>query len=299
MLERGETPPGIRDDINDKPPNPEQPPPQSLMKPLPKPWEQRQQEHQDGDGGAGPLVSQNLITEDLIENGGDGDTINNGEDSNGVINLSPVVPDDALQRPGSGVVSISSPSPSPSRTNQPQQQHQLPGSGTNAASPLTAAGSKGATSIFEAATSSQGSPGVIAGRLSPSSNQRKAISGGVGGRGVGVAIPTSLFNEQYNNNATTMADGEENKHDGAVGPGMGGGLRPPRLTTTTPLFPDEGGLGRPTSRGWRPPPIPVPTLSPENTSYPAFGPGSKAGGGASGSGTSGSQSSLGADFAAA
>ncbi|KAG7667382.1 hypothetical protein Ndes2526B_g04100 [Nannochloris sp. 'desiccata'] len=299
MLERGETPPGIRDDINDKAPNPEQPPPQSLMKPLPKPWEQRQQEHQDGDGGAGPLVSQNLITEDLIENGGDGDTINNGEDSNGVINLSPVVPDDALQRPGSGVVSISSPSPSPSRTNQPQQQHQLPGSGTNAASPLTAAGSKGATSIFEAATSSQGSPGVIAGRLSPSSNQRKAISGGVGGRGVGVAIPTSLFNEQYNNNATTMADGEENKHDGAVGPGMGGGLRPPRLTTTTPLFPDEGGLGRPTSRGWRPPPIPVPTLSPENTSYPAFGPGSKAGGGASGSGTSGSQSSLGADFAAA
>ena len=39
MLEKGQTPPGIRTDINDKPPNPKQPPNESRLKPRPKPWE--------------------------------------------------------------------------------------------------------------------------------------------------------------------------------------------------------------------------------------------------------------------
>lgn len=39
MLEKGQTPPGIRDDINDKPPNPSQPPPAARAQPRPKPWE--------------------------------------------------------------------------------------------------------------------------------------------------------------------------------------------------------------------------------------------------------------------
>lgn len=38
MLEKGETPPGIRDDINDKPPDPTMSPPISKLKPVPKPW---------------------------------------------------------------------------------------------------------------------------------------------------------------------------------------------------------------------------------------------------------------------
>lgn len=41
ILERGETPPGIRTDINDKPPNPEQPPPPARLKARPKPWEKK------------------------------------------------------------------------------------------------------------------------------------------------------------------------------------------------------------------------------------------------------------------
>ena len=49
MLERGETPPGIRDDIDDSPPDPTHPPPPSRMKPLPKPWEQRV-ENSNGEG---------------------------------------------------------------------------------------------------------------------------------------------------------------------------------------------------------------------------------------------------------
>ncbi|EIE19534.1 hypothetical protein COCSUDRAFT_48772 [Coccomyxa subellipsoidea C-169] len=39
MLEKGQTPPGIRDDIVDVPPNPSAPPPGARMKPRPKPWE--------------------------------------------------------------------------------------------------------------------------------------------------------------------------------------------------------------------------------------------------------------------
>lgn len=39
MLEKGETPPGIRTDINDAPPDPTAPPPPPRMPPRPKPWE--------------------------------------------------------------------------------------------------------------------------------------------------------------------------------------------------------------------------------------------------------------------
>ncbi|KAK9800338.1 hypothetical protein WJX73_005393 [Symbiochloris irregularis] len=39
MLERGETPPNVRDDINDSAPNPEQAASQARMKPRAKPWE--------------------------------------------------------------------------------------------------------------------------------------------------------------------------------------------------------------------------------------------------------------------
>jgi hypothetical protein len=45
ILERGETPPGIRTDINDKPPNPEQPPPPARLKARPKPWERKTAEN--------------------------------------------------------------------------------------------------------------------------------------------------------------------------------------------------------------------------------------------------------------
>lgn len=42
MLERGETPPNVRSDINDKPPDPTIPPPAAQMQPRPKPWERSQ-----------------------------------------------------------------------------------------------------------------------------------------------------------------------------------------------------------------------------------------------------------------
>lgn len=39
MLEQGKTPPGIREDIVDVPPNPLAPPPDARLKPRSKPWE--------------------------------------------------------------------------------------------------------------------------------------------------------------------------------------------------------------------------------------------------------------------
>ncbi len=45
MLEKGQTPPNIREDINDVPPNPSAPPPGARMKPRPKPWERTASEN--------------------------------------------------------------------------------------------------------------------------------------------------------------------------------------------------------------------------------------------------------------
>ncbi|KAL4443228.1 hypothetical protein ABPG75_010965 [Micractinium tetrahymenae] len=54
MLEKGQTPPGIRTDINDKPPNPNAAPPAARMKPRPKPWERGATSSLTGSlGGAG------------------------------------------------------------------------------------------------------------------------------------------------------------------------------------------------------------------------------------------------------
>ena len=54
MLEKGETPSNIRTDINDKPPNPAQPPPSSLLQPRPKPWESAHSPAAATNGGPPP-----------------------------------------------------------------------------------------------------------------------------------------------------------------------------------------------------------------------------------------------------
>lgn len=189
MLERGETPPGIRDDINDKAPNPAAPPPPSRLAPPPKPWELRPVEDDQWGAGEGGLD----LSPALPESGGgvghaDGGAPPESASSNGSAPRPPLPP------------------VSPSRE-------------------LRSAG-RGAASIFEAATSSKGSPGLIAGRLSPSEARRR-----------GVATPTALFADPHPSAAAAGA-------------------------TTAPEEGSEGnGLGRPGSRGWRPPPIPMPTLS--------------------------------------
>ena len=51
MLEKGETPPGIRTDIQDSPPNPSQPPPPSSLAPRSKPWERNSSQPDEPDKG--------------------------------------------------------------------------------------------------------------------------------------------------------------------------------------------------------------------------------------------------------
>ena len=241
MLERGETPPGIRDDINDVPPNPQQPPPASRMKPPRKPWEQQQ-----------PTTAT---------------TSNSNGDA---IDLSPVLPAehdvDVDGGGGGGTTSLT--------TNSGAIYGTSPREGLLMGNATGNATGAAALSIYEAATTSKGSPGVIAGRLSPS-------DGGGGGddlrnerRGV---TPTMLFPEPQT--TTTTATSAHQRMSVEV---------PDEVTVNS----QGSGLGRPSSRGWRPPPIPIPTL------------GSMRGedGGSSTTTTAkngGSQASLGADFASA
>jgi hypothetical protein len=235
MLERGETPPGIRDDINDKPPNPHQPPPPSRMAPLPKPWELRTATEDVGGAGSGGLDLSPVLPEDAVSVGG-------GDGSGRPI--FPAAPESASSNGG-----MHHPPSSPS--------HELRTAG------------RGAASIFEAATSSKGSLGMIAGRISPSEDRRR-----------GVATPTALFTDP---------------HPAAAAAAAG-------ATTPAPEGSEGSGLGRPSSRGWRPPPIPMPTLSSGSTGeaggWRGGGGDEGNGSGSGGAGTPGNASyaSLGADF---
>lgn len=60
MLEKGQTPPGIRTDIDDEPPNPSAPPPGARMQPRPKPWER-------ADGGISPAQGSSPLAGRVID----------------------------------------------------------------------------------------------------------------------------------------------------------------------------------------------------------------------------------------
>eukprot|EP00891_Asterochloris_glomerata_P006807 jgi/Astpho2/6807/Aster-x1399 len=65
MLKKGETPPGIRTDIKDQPPNPTRPITEPKLKPRVKPWEQVQL----ANGGAGSSRSSRHSAEDVVAGG--------------------------------------------------------------------------------------------------------------------------------------------------------------------------------------------------------------------------------------
>ncbi|PSC69773.1 Peroxisomal membrane PEX14 [Micractinium conductrix] len=153
MLEKGQTPPGIRTDIDDKPPNPNASPPPSKMKPRPKPWERgaRGSGIDSGLGGGGGSSSS------LASLGAAAETAEAAAPAEGQVaaaeqGLPPVQP--AAYAPGSF--------PSPKR----------------------------ASSIFEAVAPAPESPHIFAGRLSPvrgSSGLGRSDSGVLGGGASGSA----------------------------------------------------------------------------------------------------------------
>ena len=287
MLERGETPPGIRDDIDDKPPNPEQPPPPSRMKPPPKPWERRESNGNDNStpvtmGGMNINTSihnernsssrgqENTDDVLLYNRGRGGVTAPSGVITTqpGGLDLSPVVTDEATSvgrsahsNNASGSVSSTD---KPASTISPL--HDL----------LSHAGSR-PMSIFEAATSKE-SPSVIAGRLSPADQRRR-----------GVATPSALFPD-------TGATSPLVRSPIIRSPSANSPMRSPSPRDGGDSSGEGSGLGRPASKGWRPPPIPMPTVS-GSTGREEESLGSKSGKLGLGQAISASQESLGADFA--
>lgn len=180
ILERGETPPGIRTDINDKPPNPEQPPPPARLKARPKPWEKKVSDEsimmRSQDQQQEAQVLDTLVTE---------------------------------------------------------EQHQE--------SEFVIA--KPSQSIFEAATSpSRPSPSVILERLaSPTrviNNSQTDGSSTTPNRITRRPLPIDI---NFDSESKSVEKGGE-KSSTSIGSTQG------------------SGLGRPSSRGWKPPPIPMPTL---------------------------------------
>jgi len=187
MLEKGQTPPGIRSDINDKPPNPNQPPPEPKLKPKPKPWEGRASS---------------------ISVGGDND--GNGN-----------------EKTGYGEAPAPSPSPTsfftgmvPSNNNN-NNNNKLSNTDPSLNKGNSSSSSKPASNIYEAATSPSQPGGVIVGRLSPD-----------------------------NNNYNRTLSGWEKRNNMNLGMMMMGNMGDTM----------EGSIGRPTSKEWKPPPMPTPSL---------------------------------------
>lgn len=187
MLERGQKPPGIRDDINDKAPNPQVSPPPARLKPLPKPWKR-----DTSSANGGPYV-------------GDTSGISGGEEE-GSNSFTPAAttPEDDAQS-----LSIST---------------LVRDVGTSA-------------SIFESATSPiRHSRSVIVDKLSPQSRKSGKSEGArediipdtMGG-------PQPSLSDVVNSSIASLPNSEG--------------------------IPDGSGLGRPFSKGWKPPPLPSPSLN--------------------------------------
>lgn len=274
MLEKGQTPPGIRTDINDKPPDPSAAPPAARMKPRPKPWER---------GAAGSLASS------LGGAGGSSSSLGSLP-AGGAAVAGPAAADadaTAAERGSPAAAALQDASPrappaaepvllqalSPVRAPSPSEQaggavqaagsvgdqeaqrgaEEAPagavGSGSSFQSPRRAA------SIYDAVAPAPDSPHIIAGRLSPARPEnlgRSSSSSSVGG---GVAQPASASLEASAGGSSSFAAvlAAAQERAASARSSMDGPLIPAPL--------EGSGIGRPISRNWRPPPIPAPTLS--------------------------------------
>eukprot|EP00890_Picochlorum_soloecismus_P006169 jgi/Picsp_1/6553/NSC_03896-R1_peroxin pex14 len=192
MLERGQTPPGIRDDINDKAPNPQVTPPPARLRPLPKPWKREASSEKGG------LYA------------GDASGISGGEEEGSNSFIPTTVPEDDAQS-----LSIST---------------LVRDVGTSA-------------SIFESATSPiRHSRSVIVGKLSPPSALEKREKSE--GDREGIISEITEVSQPY---VSEISSSSRKDGDASLSNSQG--------------IPDGSGLGRPFSKGWKPPPLPSPSLN--------------------------------------
>ena len=336
----------IQTDIDDKPPNPNASPPPSKMKPRPKPWERgaRGSGIDSGLGGGGgsssslaslgaagapgapqaaaeeaPVAAQRQAAEEppAAQNGPApvhapspaAETAEAAAPAEGQVaaaeqGLPPVQP--AAYAPGSF--------PSPKRASsifeagERWQRRCIQATATDVLGPALRAGCSAHLSPLihprtpfplPAVAPAPESPHIFAGRLSPvrgSSGLGRSDSGVLGGGASGSATGGS----------STFAAILAAAQDRATGAA-------PLTASQEGSVAEGSGIGRPVSRGWRPPPIPAPTLGASGGGGSDSGSASRAGAaGASGPGHSSgeggqvaaparapSAASLGEDFAGA
>jgi hypothetical protein len=123
---------------------------------------------------------------------------------------------------------------------QPQQQEQQDAADGQQVKPSSFQSPKRAASIYDAVAPAPESPNIIAGRLSPGAAASVARSGSSSSLG---GAPSA---QQPSSFSAILAAAEQRA--GASG-------------AAVPAMPEGSGIGRPISRGWKPPPIPAPTLS--------------------------------------
>lgn len=325
-------------DINDKPPNPLAPPAEPKLKPRPKPWE-RSSTAQSGSGSS--LASLGLLPPPPADGGSGGGTPAPG----GASPLAAPAPtaEGSADLAARGLSPVRAPSPA----EEAAQADGQPAGEGQAAPPASAFQSpKRAASIFEA-----GAACVRACEVGCSAGQQRVQTSGRPGMSVESAAaalthPPLLMHLPVppTHHIQAVAPAPESPHiiAGRLSPSSSGRVPPGGGPASTggsaafasllaaaeqrasaeggPVLPLEGsGIGRPSSRNWRPPPIPAPTLSGGSSSRggdaaaagAAAAEGPEAGSGSGGSAAaphanggagvqhSPSAASLGADFASA
>lgn len=337
MLQRGETPPGIRTDIVDTPPDPSAQPPESRLKPRPKPWEQRNgtSASTGASGEAKPWERHTSSTAGSSSVSGPASAVSGtagGADSrdSGVDFGSEVgVRERMLQADGSasagdsgsaarsaGPVATPSeeqpvaPPPFTKDGSGDEQGESGPAADQPAAAPASTSptatdfsSSKRPAGFYShrseglrdaLSTDAVDSPGIIAGRLSPalpavsppaSASGGSAALQGLDARTDGpgsTAVEGSTAWETGGPVGSSaragagLSTGVGNLGAGAGGSstsGTGGNPSSAHPGTRSP----GGGMGRPASASWRPPPIPAPLISSAVASH-MYGPGGSSAG---------------------
>ncbi|KAI3426836.1 hypothetical protein D9Q98_006783 [Chlorella vulgaris] len=299
MLERGQTPPGIRTDINDRPPDPLALPVEPRLKPRPKPWEKERSTNGglvSAAGGASAAAAESdsgsVSTAAGAGSGAGGAAAAAGSPATpprrpltagtstsiwpatAASSLSPLrvspPPADGGVAPGDvGSPELGvSPFEQGKQQQQAQQAQQIPQQQAAQQQQQAQSGSfrsrRPASSIFEAVSSAPESPNVIAGRLSPArpeggggtqAQQQGQGQAQAGGQAQGQQRPGGPLSPAANFGAL-LAAAEERSGVKEAGSWLSGG------STADPVLEGSGsGIGRPSSRTWRPPPIPHPTIT--------------------------------------
>lgn len=236
MLEKGETPPGIRSDIDDKAPDPEAAPPPAKLAPRPKPWEAARAASK----GKEPLA------EDFSESSGGGGSLRAGFER--VEGAEPSGPD-ALEN-GAVLSAFAAGPPSEydalsALAAEAEAEEESGKSSAVRADPLVA--EVPAPPFLQPAHSAPRSQASSASLADSSASPLR----------MGRRAPASIFDAATA--PTPMHGGViANRLAPGLDAGQGSGFSSAAIDAVLGLPPPEGGSGA--AKAWKPPPMPTPSL---------------------------------------